>query len=98
DSGGRLLGNADDVFSDLAVEVRLVGQCALDGGEQDAFFFRFGLVVQDGGILFRLATQVNQQGGVATVIEDEVGRPALTPGEQAMRVVPVLFKRLALLG
>ena len=35
DAGGGFLGDADDVLGDLAVEVRMIQQRLLDGGEQD---------------------------------------------------------------
>jgi len=59
---------------------------------------RFGLAVEDGRVLLRLDAQVDEQRGVAAVIENQIRRAAIVPGEQAMRVVPVLFECLALLG
>src|SRR5262245_22900861 len=48
------------------------------------------------GIAFGLHAKVEEQGGVATVVENHVGRAAVMPLEDAMSVVPVILQALAL--
>ena len=83
----------------LAVEVRMVGERALDRGEQDRSPLRIRACGRGSiGILLGIAAEVDEQRGVAAVVEDEVGRAAVVPLQNAMGVVPVFLKRFALLG
>ena len=70
------------------------------------------MILDDGGdatVLVTLGTRAekdpslvskpsNEEGGVAAVVEDEVGGAAVVPLEDAMGVVPVFFEGLALGG
>ena len=56
-------------------------------------------LLQEGGVALLGAQAVmDQHGGVAAVVEDQVGEAAAVPIEQARGVVPVLDQRLALVG
>src|SRR5439155_9013189 len=98
DAGGGLFADADDILGDLAVEVGRVGQGVADRGEQDRLLLGIGLALDDVFILFGLAAEVNEQRGVAAVVEDEVGRAAVGPLQDLVRILPVFFERFTLLG
>ena len=53
---------------------------------------------EDGGVFLRARAQVQQQGGVAAVVEDHVGQAAVRPFENSVGVVPVFLQRFALVG
>src|SRR5205823_11011826 len=69
-----------------------------DRVEQDNFLFRLGGAVQDLGVLLGFDAQVQQQRGVAAVVEDQVRRAAVGPLEDLVGVVPVFDEGFALLG
>ena len=69
----------------------------LDGREQHLFLF-VGRVVEHGEVGFGLHAEMQQQGGVAAVVEDHVGPAAAGPLEDAMGVFPVVVERLAFDG
>src|SRR5690606_37476999 len=66
------------------------------GGEHDALFFAAGFV-QNGQVFFCTGTQVQQQGSVATVIQNHVGL-FTGPIENVVGVLPVFFQGFALDG
>ena len=69
----------------------------LDGREQHLFLFVVR-VVEHGEVGFGLHAEMQQQGGVAAVVEDHVGPAAAGPLEDAMGVFPVVVERLAFDG
>ncbi len=69
----------------------------LDGGEEDALLLAGGLV-EDGDVGLGAGAEVEQQGGVAAVVEDHVREAAVGPLEDLMGVFPVLLEGLALVG
>ena len=97
DAGGGLLGDALDVLENIGVPVGAFGQTRLDGGVEHLFFFAGG-VVEHRWIGLGLGAQVEQQGGVAPVVEDHVGGAAVVPFHDAVGELPVLFQALALVG
>ncbi len=70
-------------------------QARLDRGEQRLLFL-VGRVGDDRGVGLRLHAEVEEQRGVAAVVEDHVGPAAVGPFEDAVGVVPVLGEALAL--
>src|SRR3569623_1470077 len=96
-AGGGLFGDAADGREILRIPARLRGDALFDRGEQDAFFFA-GRLAQYRRIFFRARAEVQQQGGVAAVVEDHVGGAAVMPFEDAVGVVPIFFDRFALNG
>ena len=64
----------------------------------DGHFLVVRGLVQQGGIFFDLHALVDQQGGVAAVIDDQVGAGAVGPGQRLLGAPPVLFQRFALPG
>ena len=98
-AGGGLFGHADDLGRLAGVPGRVDGQLGLDGGVEDALFFA-GRVGQHALVLLGLLAQVHQQRGVAAVVQDHVRAFAVralgAEVEDAVRVVPVVFERLAL--
>src|SRR5207302_2476812 len=92
-SGRGLLGDPLDVPGDLRVPA---GLPLLDGVEKRYFLVAPGRG-EHRGILLGPDSQVNQQRGVAAVIQDHVRAAARTEIEDTVRVLPVLIERLALL-
>jgi hypothetical protein len=94
---GRLLGDAADRRPELGVPagLRLVGLG--DRLVEDFFLFVGGLGDQR-RILLGPRAEMNQQGGVAAIIEDHVGFAAVGPFEDLVGVIPVFLEALALDG
>ena len=95
DPGGGLLAHAADLAEPGGVPGRVLGELRLDRREERGLLL-VGGVGDDGGVLLRHRAQVEQQGGVAAVVQDHVGVGAVGPLEDAVGVVPVLLERLAL--
>jgi hypothetical protein len=74
---------------------RILGHLGLDRGIQHALFLAGG-IGHHREILFRARAQMQQQRGVAAVVENHVGETAVGPLEDAVGVVPVVFQRFAL--
>ncbi len=99
-AGGGLLGNALDVFGDGGIEAGLGSEALLDRRKQDFFFFA-GRVIEEAGIAaFRPYAEMDQQGGIAAVVEDHVGRSPIAiiiwPFEDLMGVFPIVGQAFAL--
>ena len=70
----------------------------LDRGEQH-FLFLVGRLVEEGGVaLLGAHAEMHEQRRVAAIVEDHVGRAAISPFEDVVRVVPIVFEALALIG
>ncbi len=95
DAGGRLLGDAADRGELLGVPAGLLGEALLDRGVEHALLLARG-ACEDARVLLGLRAEVQEQRRVAAVVEDHVGRAAVRPLEDLVRVVPVLLERLAL--
>ena len=84
---------------DLALAPYQPGLCLqalLDGGEQHLLLL-VGRAVEELGVAgLGAGAQVDQQRGVAAVVEDHVGGAAVGPLEDAVGVVPVVRERFAL--
>src|SRR3546814_9609670 len=93
-AGGGLLGHAEDRLAELRVPAGLRGDALLDGGEQRLLLV-VGRIADHGEVLLRLHAEVDQQGGVAAIVEDHVRRAAVAPLEDAVRKFPVFFQVLA---
>ncbi|MPM95850.1 hypothetical protein SDC9_143005 [bioreactor metagenome] len=96
-AGGGFFGDALDLGQAHGVPGRIDGQLGLDGGEEDGFFFRARLG-QDGDVLLGTGAEVQQQGGVAAVVEDHIRIAAVGPFEDAVGVIPVIDQGFALDG
>ena len=97
-AGCRLLRDALDVLCKLGEPTGLLLQRALDEREEHLLLLGAGLVEEGGVALLGAQAEVHEQRGVAAVVEDQVGRAAVAPLEDAAREVPVLLQRLALEG
>ena len=53
-------------------------------------------IVEHGDVLLSLTAQHHQTGGIATVVQDHVGRSTIAPFENAVGVIPVLLKGFTL--
>ena len=99
DAGGGLLRHAPDSPSDAGPPLRVGGQGLGEGGQHDLPLL--GVVVagrRHGARRLELGPLVDQQGGVATVVQDQVGSLAVWPLKNLAGGPPVLLQRLALPG
>ena len=98
-AGGGFFGNADDRGSLAGVEGGVFGQLGLDRWRRGMRSSSLsGSRSRTVDVLFSVACRGGQQGGVTTVVEDQVGLFTVGPVEEAVGVFPVLFQGLALLG
>ena len=94
-AGGGLLGDALDGGQAAGIPARLRSHAGLDRGVQHALFLAGG-IGHHGNVLFCTRAQMQQQRGVAAVVEDHVRVAAVAPFEDAVGVIPVVFERFAL--
>ncbi len=86
-----------DALGDARVPAGLLGKPLLDRGEEH-FLLLVGRAGDDRAVGLRLHAEVEEQRGVAAVVEDHVGEAAVVPLEDAVAVVPVVLQALALVG
>ena len=92
-TGRGLLGDAHDLAGDLGVAVVALGERGVEDVEDDLL-----LVALRGGRVRRLAgllgvdAEVDEHGGVATVVEDHVGERVGGPVEDLLGAPPVLLQ------
>jgi len=96
-AGGGFFGHPLDRGQTHRVPGRVGSQLGLDCSKEDGFFFgtRIG---QNREVLFGARAEVQQQRGIAAVVEDHVRVTAILPFEDAVRVIPVILQRFALDG
>ena len=97
DARGGFLGHALDGIADLLVPAGMALQPRLDGGVENLFFLVRRLGDQR-RVLGGAAAEMEQQRGVAAIIQDHVRRAAVVPFEDAVGELPVFLQRLALVG
>ena len=99
DTGGGLLGDALDARRDPRPARGVLGQRALEQGQDHAVLLGGGLVRgrHEAGLL-ELHALVDQQGSVTAVVEDHVRAGAVGPAQHLLGAPPVLLERLALPG
>ncbi len=96
-AGRRFFRHTLDRVADGRIEARLFLEVALHDGIQ-RFFFLIGRMIEKRRVLFGLGAQHAEQGGVAAVVEDQVGVTAIMPFEDLVGVVPVFRQGFALDG
>ncbi len=96
-AGGGFLGHALDLGQARRIPLRIGLQLGLDRGEQHGRLLAVRLG-QHRDVLLGAAAQMQQQRGVAAVVEDHVGMAAVRPLEDAVGVVPVIGQRFAFDG
>src|SRR5712671_4067191 len=94
----RLLGDATDRVCVLAIPAGLLAEPLLDGGEENFLFLVGRLADRPDVALLGPQAEVDQQRGVAAVVENHICSTAVRPLEDAVGVVPVVRKTLALDG
>ena len=95
DPRGGLLGHALDFVKSGGVPAPVFLKASLDGGKEDALFFRaWGR--KDRKIGFCASAKMKKKGGIAAIIQNHVGVTAILPFKDAVGVFPVLFKGFAL--
>ena len=57
-----------------------------------------GLLIKAGLAVLDALAEMDQQRGIAAVVEDHVGRAAVAPFEDTVLIVPIILERLALDG
>ena len=96
-AGGGFFGHAFNRRQTDGVPVWIGFQLGFNRVEQTNFFFR-GRISHHGQILLGTATQMQQQSGIATIVQNHVGIAAVGPFKNAVGVIPVLFQRFAFDG
>src|SRR5208283_5427965 len=89
DTGCGLLAHAFDGVAAFAVPAGNEGKPLLDRGEENFFFLIAWLVEKSRVARLGTHTEVNEHGGVATVVQNEVRRAAVAPLEDFMCVIPI---------
>ncbi|RAO58157.1 hypothetical protein LUPAC06_02384 [Micromonospora saelicesensis] len=98
-AGGGLLGHALDAGGDPGPALAVLAERAVQQLEDDRVLLGVGgLDRRDRPGPLELGTLVNEQGGVAAVVEDHVGALPVRPGEHLLGAPPVLRQGLALPG
>ncbi len=95
-AGRRLLADALDAGRDAAVPAGIFLQPALDGGEEHFLFLVGGLVEEVDVAGLGPHAEMDEQGRVTAVVEDEVRAAAVAPFEDLVGVIPVIDEALAL--
>jgi len=95
---GGLFGHALDGFADAAIPA-MVGRQALLDRRVENLLLLVGGGLEEGRIAaLGPDAEVDQQRGIAAIVQDHVGRAPVGPFEDAVRVVPVVDEALALDG
>ena len=93
----RLLGHALDAGLDLGIPARRALEARLDGLEQALLFLAFR-VPQHGGVLLGLSAKLDDQRGVAAIVEDHVCGLSAGPFQDAVHELPIFVEVLAFEG
>ena len=97
-AGGGLLGDALDARGHLVPVLRVFLEAQGKTIQHALEFLAVGLLLEDGGIVFGFHALVDEQGGVAAVVHDEVGAAAVRPGQGHFGAPPVVLEAFALPG
>ncbi len=98
-AGGGLFGNAAPVAGDLVPALRVFGLDALEESLDDLFLVRALGAFDPGGVaVLELEAFVDEEGDVATVVDDELRAGAVLVAQRLIGAPPVLFEGLALPG
>ncbi len=95
-AGRGLFGHAANGIGILLVPAGLVLEPPLDGRKQDFLLFVVGLADRAGFALLGAQAKMDQESGVAAVVQDHVRRAAVVPFEDAVLVIPVIPERFTL--
>ena len=90
-AGGGLFSNADDCTQVALIEFWVDRKLPLDRVEKADFFFALG-VGQQRRILGGIGTKMQQQGCIATVVQNHVGGLTIGPLKNLVGVVPVFIQ------
>src|SRR6266550_1300080 len=93
-----LLGDATYRLRVLAIPARMLAEPLLDGGKENLLFLVGGLADRPDVALLGPLAEVDQQRSVAAIVENHVRGAAVRPLEDAVGVLPVVRKTLALDG
>ena len=97
-TGGGFLGNTLDLLHHIVPMVRIFFQHLLQRVEDNSLLVGFGFGIEDGRVIFGFATEVDEQGGVTAVIDDELRTLAAGERKGVHRTPPVIFEAFALPG
>jgi len=96
DAGGRLLAHASDGVADLAIPAGKGREPPLDRGEKNFLFLIAGLVEKGSVASLGANAEMNEQRGVAAIVQNEVWRAAVAPLENLMGIFPVVVEAFPL--
>src|SRR5690606_11886616 len=91
-AGGGLFGHATHLGQAGGIPVGRLGQALADRRKEDALFLAARLV-EHGDIFFSTGAQMQQQCGIAAIVENHVGVLVVGPVEDLVGVLPVVFER-----
>src|SRR5258708_32678429 len=97
-AGRCFLGDATDRLGVPAIPARMLTEPLLDGGEENLLFLVGGLADRSDVAPLGPQAEVDQERSVAAIVENHVRCSAIRPLEDAMGVLPVVCKTLALDG
>lgn len=95
DSGGGFFGDAFDFRHPAVEDAGLFGGDFFEEGFDDLFFVGFGGGVYPVAAVFHFVAFVEEEGGVPSVVDDELGAEAVPMGEGFPCAVPVFFEGFA---
>ena len=98
DTGGGFLGNTFPILHDLGEDAGLFGMHILEEVLDDLLLEVAGRGVDPVRAILEFVALVNEEGGVATVIDDELRSKACRIDQGLPGAPPILLKRFALPG
>ncbi len=97
-SGGGFFGNAAHLFGDLVPMFFIFFEYFFDECVNNLQLFVVSWDIEDGCVIFGLNTTMNQQRGIAAVINNLIRAFAVRPGNSAISAFPIFLQCFTLPG
>ena len=97
-TGGRLFGNALNLLHHVVPMVRILLQHLLQRVENHSLLVGFGFGIENRRIIFGLAAQMDEQGGISAIIHNELRTFAVGERKGVHGAPPVVFEAFTLPG